>query len=375
MKKQTKAEKTSLLRVPKASKFDLKVKPIAMPHDDLIKPEAPKLEIVQLIEKKTDSTDTTGTINTIGTTGTTRQKVSPERDFTKTPNSLVRIVLAQGLFRGKSKQIYDYLWSVSRGAINPTRKIRKTLNEIQKGSGLGSRNTVLAGIKHLENIKLIIREIAVGELAGNSYEIFTAEELGYGFGTTGSTNITGTTETNQKAVLPILPDSGTTGTIQTIEKKGDSVTPKTSFKDIENSDDEPFGKMNETLAKVFEKVSGKRPQKKDSEKLNDFAELIAMELEIAAARTKSVSNVPAFLTEHLRRRLIGKSAQAEGKVKASKSTKIAGKPENVVEEYKAEPLTEQGREAVLKTMTEYIGKGQQEFIMSQQDSYTKDDWD
>ncbi len=28
-----------------------------------------------------------------------------------------------------------------------------------------------------------------------------------------------------------------------------------------------------------------------------------MELEIAAARTDSISNVPAFLTEHLRRRL------------------------------------------------------------------------
>ncbi len=49
--------------------------------------------------------------------------------------------------------------------------------------------------------------------------------------------------------------------------------------------------------------------------------------------------------------------------------------ENVVEEYKAEPLTEQGREAVLKTMQEYIGKGHQEFVMSQQDTYTKDDWE
>ena len=32
--------------------------------------------------------------------------VSPDRDFTKTPNSVTRIVLAQGLFKGKSKQIY-----------------------------------------------------------------------------------------------------------------------------------------------------------------------------------------------------------------------------------------------------------------------------
>jgi hypothetical protein len=98
-----------------------------------------------------------------------------------------------------------------------------------------------------------------------------------------------------------------------------------------------------------------------------------MELEIAAARTKSISNVPAFLTEHLRRRLIGKSAAVEGKAKTSTPTK-AGKSKESAEEYKAEPLTEQGREAVLKTMQEYIGKGQQEFVMSQQDTYTKDDW-
>jgi hypothetical protein len=35
----------------------------------------------------------------------------------------------------------------------------------------------------------------------------------------------------------------------------------------------------------------------------EMAELLAMELKIAAGRTESVSSVPAFLTEHLRRRL------------------------------------------------------------------------
>ena len=127
-------------------------------------------------------------------------------------------------------------------------------------------------------------------------------------------------------------------------------------------------------AKVFEKVSGKPPQKADATKLNELAELLAMELEIAAARTRSISNVPAFLTEHLRRRLLGSATKSvEGKLKAVKSTK-ASKPKEIVEEYEAEQLSKEGREAVLKTMQEYIGKGQQEFVMSQQDSYTKDDW-
>ena len=162
----------------------------------------------------------------------------------------------------------------------------------------------------------------------------------------------------------------------TPENIDENESPKTSFKDIENSDDEPFGKMTETLTKVFEKVSGKRPQKSDATKLNELAELLAMELEIAAARTKSISNVPAFLTEHLRRRLLGSSAKAvEGKPKPSKTTKVGMPDEVVAEEYQAEPLTEQGREAVQKTMQDYIGKGHREFVMSQKDTYTKDDWD
>ncbi len=43
--------------------------------------------------------------------------------------------------------------------------------------------------------------------------------------------------------------------------------------------------------------------------------------------------------------------------------------------YAAEPLSKEGRETVLKTMREYLDKGQNEFIMSFQDTYIKEDWD
>ena len=49
--------------------------------------------------------------------------ISPVRDFQKVPNSVSRNL---DLFRGKSKQVWDYLWSVSRGAINPSRTVRKS---------------------------------------------------------------------------------------------------------------------------------------------------------------------------------------------------------------------------------------------------------
>lgn len=370
MKKQTKTESSSLLRVPKTSRFDLKVKPIAMPHDDLIKPEIHHLELVEPQGKN----------NQIGTTGTTdtdikkiqKHSVSPERDFTKTPNSLTRIILAQGLFKGKSKQIYDYLWSVSRGGINPKRTFRKTHREIMKGAGIGSRTTIFDGLRHLENIGLITVISSVGVSVGNEYEIFTPDELGY----TGITGITGTTGISQKVVIPVQPLSGTTGTTQTIENKDTYSDPKTSFKDNEYIDDEPAaqGAIETMLEAEAKRIIGKGFSKSDAKGLRELAELLRMELEIAAARANSISSIPSFLTEHLRRRLFGKTISEEGKVKAGKST-TATTPENAVEKYQAEPLSKEGREAVLKTMREFIGKGQKQFVMSQKDSYTKSDWE
>jgi hypothetical protein len=50
-------------------------------------------------------------------------------------------------------------------------------------------------------------------------------------------------------------------------------------------------------------VTGKEPSASDAERWRELSELLVTELRIAAGRTGSVSNVPAFLTEHLRRRL------------------------------------------------------------------------
>jgi hypothetical protein len=134
--------------------------------------------------------------------------------------------------------------------------------------------------------------------------------------------------------------------------------------------------MQKVLGKMSEKISGKSPAKNQKENWRELAELLAMELEIAAARTKSVSNVPAFLTEHFRRRLLGKSNVSKSKASNSLQVGKASDPKTKdIEAYQAESLTKEGRETVLKTMREYLDKGQNEFIMSFQDSYTQEDWD
>jgi hypothetical protein len=127
---------------------------------------------------------------------------------------------------------------------------------------------------------------------------------------------------------------------------------------------------------MCKKISGKSSNENQKENWQQLAELLKMELEIAAARTKSVSNVPAFLTEHLRRRLLGKAAMLKSKASNSLQVGKANDPKaKDTEEYQAEPLSKEGRETVLKTMREYLDKGQNEFIMSFQDTYTQEDWD
>ncbi len=304
--------------------------------------------------------------------------ISPARNFTKVPNSITKKAIPEKLFKGLSKHTYDILYRQTRGAVNPSRKIQLTKIEIMKKTGL-SFNTIQTHIRYLKEAGLLRVEMIIGKHEGSIYEILIPEEIKK----ITKDNPTQDNPTQPNPTLKTQPDTiqvlGHLGLSNSIENKDTYSSANTSFKDIENNDDEPFGKMTETLAKVFEKVSGKRPQKSDAVKLNELAELLAMELEIAAARTKSVSNVPAFLTEHLRRRLLGKSASTKSSADKSKTSKTlkVGKSSgtDTAEEYQAEPLSKEGRETVLKTMREYLDKGQNEFIMSFQDSYTQGDWD
>jgi hypothetical protein len=69
---------------------------------------------------------------------------------------------------------------------------------------------------------------------------------------------------------------------------------------------------------VSREVTGKGLTTEDAGRWDELAELLVTELKIAAGRT-TVSNVPAFLTEHLRRRL--------WKVDKKRAAEIAVEPE------------------------------------------------
>jgi hypothetical protein len=78
---------------------------------------------------------------------------------------------------------------------------------------------------------------------------------------------------------------------------------KTIVKDIEKTDDDAFADLNKILSDIVRELTAKEPSAGERERWGELGELLVTELKIAAARTTNISSVPAFLTEHLRRRL------------------------------------------------------------------------
>jgi hypothetical protein len=368
--KKTKPEANSLLRVPKAkNKLGLKINPIPMPHDDLIKPEHPKLELVE------ESMSSHTRLPT-QTRHTRQTEIAPIKDFQKVPNSITKAAIPDGLFKqGKSKHLYDVLYSLTRGAIEAKRVIRLSKTKLRKLAGIGSRVTFDSCVSHLETVGLLKIIIHIGEHEGNEFEVFLPEEISQ----TRQTSHSSLSSHAQNLDSLVLLVSSKTRQSLINESKHTYNAANTSLKTNTKNDDEAFAALNEVFAKASEKITGKTPSKNQQGKWKELAELLVMELEVASARTTSVSDVPAFLTEHLRRRLMPAKKEAAkkevSKTKTSKSSQVGKQqPSEPIETYEAEPLTEQGRESTKQAFAGYIEKGQKEFLMGLQDSYTAEDW-
>ncbi len=256
------------------------------------------------------ATDTVGTQSTLSTQGThstqstqsiTSQPppdspIAPARDFMKMANSIHREAVPNGIFKGKCKQLYDFLYSKTRGAIIPTRNVRLTRREIMRGSGIGSTKTLFLNLRHLRDTGLITWDERVGPHEGNDYTVFLPEEI-----ETLRTMSTHSTQSTHSASSPkvdrVLGVESTLSTHSLSQAKSNtSGESKTSFKtNPKNDDDEAFA----ALFIAERELTGKHSP---PERWREVAELLVAELKIAAGRT-TVSSVPAFLAEHLRRRL------------------------------------------------------------------------
>jgi hypothetical protein len=102
-------------------------------------------------------------------------------------------------------------------------------------------------------------------------------------------------------VTPLTAESGVSGVSLSAADSTVSGELKTSFKTKEESiDDEAARRLVELFLQAEKELTGKNSA--NAAQWAELAELLVTELKIAAGRT-TVSNVPAFLTEHLRRRL------------------------------------------------------------------------
>lgn len=227
--------------------------------------------------------------------------ISPERDFTKVPNSVSRDVVPAGHFVGKSKQLYDCLFQRTRGAIVPVRRLAISKPDLMDASAIGSERTLLKNLAHLKAIGLVRVTYTDGRHEGNTYEVFTPEEAGLRAPRTPPTPLTAGTPRHARAEVPPVPpaESGVRDVGSEPLESIISEPPKTSFKDIDKTDDElrPLRDLERELK--WSKVDWQ-----------PVLQLLADEIRRAAANTPTVSSPARFAETHLTRLLAPKNRPA-----------------------------------------------------------------
>jgi hypothetical protein len=234
----------------------------------------------------------------------TTQPVAPERDFSRVPNSVARVAIPSGLYKGESKKTYDALFHRTRGAVAPRRSVRATLAEVMDWAGV-SHNTLKAHLKHLSKVGLVKVHYVRGDNTGADYEVFFPEERTPPTTHHPPPNLA--PPTTQNLGPPTTQNLVLGGGGQVVEESTTSGDPKTSFKtNTERSDDdEAFAGLLVLLRQAAKEITGREPDGADFERWRELGDVLVTELRIAAGRT-TVSSVPAFLAEHLRRRLFKK---------------------------------------------------------------------
>jgi hypothetical protein len=242
------------------------------------------------------------------------------------------------MFPGSSKKIYDALYIRTRGAIKPCRQIRATKKDIADWSGIKNRKTIDGHLRYLETCGLLERRWELGNVAGYLFEVRLPEETP--LVDRGGQRDRPLEWSDQNLVRGTDQKRDSDGQSQTSENKEESLGPKTFIKtERSDDDDEAFAGMFAALKDAITRVTGKSPTAGDAPRLKEIGELLAAELQIAASRT-TVTSGPAFLAEHLRRRLRKADAkQIEREVsEASREAASAGPARP---ELSAEQLQEQ----------------------------------
>lgn len=305
-----------------------------------------------------------------------RVETSPTKNFTKTSNSIVKLAIPEKYFRGQSKHTYDVLYQRTRGAIVPVRQIQLSKTELVRFTGLNEK-TVQYHLRYLRDSRLIAVHPQKGSRSGWVYEVFIPEELEtlveYGQDKI-SVDKYSKDKTMQNLSSQTMQNLSLPYHTNTVENKGVNDVPKTLFKTNTIIDDEKAAVFSGMIAKLdaaSKKITGKGVSINESEKWKDFADLLVLELEIAARKTKVVSSVPAFLTEILRRQFFasGKKRELFTKPELKAKSDMVGKSDTGT--YEIKPLTKDGKEEAFNQLKEFA---QEDFLGDFEKWYTPEDW-
>jgi hypothetical protein len=320
------------------------------------------------------------TSHTRQTSQTFQTEIAPTKNYQKVPNSITREAIPSGVFKGKSKQLYDVLYSLTRGAIVPTRTVRIRKTELMKRSAIGARVTFDSNIAHLQQVGLISETVYAGEHAGNEFEVFTFDEIGTLTSMpsmssmpsqSGLPSMSGQTSHAQKRDTLVSLETSQTRQGLNDDSAEDYRILKTLFKDFKIFDDDaPLGVALRKLNVAARELTGKELTKKDWEAFAEIIELVVNETAIAATRTGQVSVYMKFATENLRRRLYKKAATKKSTQKVYEPGSSQPAIENVFE---TEALGE-NREMVLKNFREMVKRDGREAIEIFAGNYLPEDW-
>lgn len=230
-----------------------------------------------------------------------RPSPAPARDFNRRANSIEREALPQGLFPGSSKKIYDALYLRTRGANPPRARVRASRRDFLDWTDIRNLKTVDGHLRYLMGVGLIVRHWELGSTEGSQYEVRLPEELPR---LTTSHHHSPADTTTQFSGSGDSRFSGSGGEGQLAEDARTYGDDKTSLLKTrtERDDDEAYADFLTALKKATREITGRDSSSTDRQRWSELADLLVTELKIAAGRT-TVSNVPAFFTEHLRRRL------------------------------------------------------------------------
>lgn len=253
--------------------------------------------------------------------------VKPQEE-TEEPSSEV-FISVDATHTASEKIVYSHMYreTVSKGRLEG--HFGPAL--LMKLSGIRSRNTVHKALYGLIE-KLSVEKVAesMGNPFGPRYRVYGPQEILRRRKAAGMVIDPQTKRITERNGIPAgiptsipggtplaiaknwdtpLPDSGMAGipnsgillnTVNTTDV--DSTAEGSSSNRLERNDDEAFASFVELMGRTAEEITGHTPSRTEKERWLELAEVLSAELKIAAGRT-TVSSAPAFLAEHLRRRL------------------------------------------------------------------------